>query len=498
MWIMHTPSSWRWLSSRSGSGFHEAVTGTLFLGSMSSAASHDHLPVKPGEYLGDGKYLVDAVLGVGGMGVVVQATHAHLKQKVAIKFMLPKALENEEAVQRFLLEARSAAALKSEHVARVLDVGTLESGAPYIVMEFLQGITLDHYLEQGNTLSIEEAVEYTVHACEAVAEAHSHKIAHRDIKLSNLFLTVANDKRPMVKVIDFGLSKTLGTDSKKLTRDFSLMGTPAYMSPEQLKAQGDVDERTDIWSLGVCLYELLTARVPFEAASVAEVCANVLNKPPVPPTTYRDIPDGLVAVIDRCLSKDPNSRYSTVAELAAALDPYLPANATGAAERIHRVQSEHVTAPRFASQPITDPLAIGRGTVSTWGGDGLGELVQPRHGMRGWIALFAVASLVAIGLIAFAVIKRAELRAAAAAPPEPPSAIPSVTASAPGSAQSAAPPALATAEPASVTSTPAVASPHPKPKGAANAPRSAPASGTSKTAPKPPASVNRDKLLENR
>jgi len=466
---------------------------------MSSAASHDHLPVKPGEYLADGKYLVDAVIGVGGMGVVVQATHAHLAQKVAIKFMLPKALENEEAVQRFLLEARSAAALKSEHVARVLDVGTLETGAPYIVMEFLQGITLDHYLEQGNTLSIEEAVEYTVHACEAVAEAHSHKIAHRDIKLSNLFLTVANDKRPMVKVIDFGLSKTLGTDSKKLTRDFSLMGTPAYMSPEQLKAKGDVDERTDIWSLGVCLYELLTARVPFEAASVAEVCANVLNKPPVPPTTYRDIPDGLVAVINRCLQKDPNQRFATIAELAAALDPYLPANATGSAERIHRVQSEHVTAPRFVSQPIADPSAIGRGTVSTWGGDGLGELVQPRQSMRGWIALFAVAALVAIGLIAFAVIKRAELRAAAAAaPPDPPSAIPSTVASAPP----VAPPVVSTAapEPPPVAT---VAAAHGKPKG--SAPRSAPAAnggsgggGVTKAAPKPAASVNRDKLLENR
>jgi len=437
--------------------------------------------------LAGGKYRVDAVLGVGGMGVVVAATHLALKQIVAIKFMLPKALEDRDAVERFLLEGRSAAQLKSEHVARVLDTGTLESGAPYIVMEFLEGITLDQYLEQGNVPSVGEAVEYVVQACEAVAEAHTRGIIHRDLKLTNLFLTKTADQRPRVKIIDFGLSKSLSTDAKRITKDFSLMGTPAYMSPEQLRGD-EVDTRSDLWSLGVCLYELLTVTPPFQAESVAEVCAAVLQAtPPAIRELRPEVPEALAHVVMRCLSKEPGGRYPTVAELAEALDPFVPDGTTRAGDRIRRVQSADVSGPILVPVPI-EPA--GRGTASSWGADGL--MVAPRSTHRGWYAATAVIAVLAVvvlvlGLRARGASAPAQAAQAAPGPAEPPPAAvtapPEVKPNEPASASASAPaPALASAP-----------RPVQKPAGAKRSPSPPP----TPAAPRGSA-PNRDKLLESR
>ncbi len=292
------------------------------------------MPVHVGEILA-GKYQVEDVLGVGGMGVVVAAKHLQLEQKVALKFLRPEAMQSKEAVERFTREARSAVRLKSEHVAKVTDVGTLDSGAPYMVMEYLDGADLSRVVEATGSITIEESVHFVLQACEAIAEAHSLGIIHRDLKPQNLFVTRRVDGQPLVKVLDFGISKTLDTQSGlSLTRTSSIMGSPLYMSPEQMRSSKNVDQRSDIWALGVILYELLTGRVPFEAEAIPELCLKVVQDAAESPKSIRaEIPEGLSAVVLKCLEKNPSNRFANVAEFAAAIEPY-SVLARGSSERI--------------------------------------------------------------------------------------------------------------------------------------------------------------------
>jgi len=303
---------------------------------------NDTAPVRSGDVLA-GKYRVDRVLGVGGMGVVVAATHIQLDQRVALKFMLPSALQNEMAVERFSRESKAAVKLKSEHVARVLDVGVLESGSPYMVMEFLEGIDLHDLIHhaggKGPPVSVDDAIDYVLQVCDAVAEAHALGIVHRDLKPRNLFLTTGNDGNSVVKVLDFGVSKVSGgANDLSLTRTTEIIGSPNYMSPEQLKASRDVDERSDIWALGCILYELLGGEVPFVAETLTQLTALVLMEAPRPLSDLRkDLPQGLVHVIGRCLEKEPTKRFPNVAALATALDPFAPPQSRGLAERVRRI-----------------------------------------------------------------------------------------------------------------------------------------------------------------
>jgi serine/threonine-protein kinase len=298
----------------------------------SAAAGH----VKPGDVL-LGKYRVEHVIGEGGMGVVVSAYHLHLDERVAIKFLLPKVVPNQEAVARFAREARAAVKIKSEHVARVSDVGTLSTGAPYMVMEYLEGQDLDALLLQDGPLEVERAVDYVLQACEAIATAHTVSIVHRDLKPSNLFLTHRADGTPCIKVLDFGISK-MTDDSPKLTKTTGAMGTPAYMSPEQLRSARDVDARADIWSLGVILHELLTNRLPFDGQSLAELCADILTTPAHPVRSHApDLPADLEKAILRCMKKDPGDRFQSVAELASALAPFASEGMRAMAHRMTRI-----------------------------------------------------------------------------------------------------------------------------------------------------------------
>src|SRR5262249_29408438 len=218
---------------------------------MANAPSSDppSCPVLAGDVLA-GKYRVERVLGRGGMGVVVQAMHVQLEQRVAIKFLLPQTVSNPDAVTRFAREARAASKIQGEHVARVLDVGTLESGAPFMVMEYLEGQDLSQLLESRGLLHVDEAIDYILQACEALAEAHAAGIVHRDLKPANMYLTKRADGSPIVKVLDFGISKVIAKDSSdaSMTRTSALMGSPVYMSPEQMKATRNVDARADIWA----------------------------------------------------------------------------------------------------------------------------------------------------------------------------------------------------------------------------------------------------------
>ena len=282
-------------------------------------------PFSPGDILA-GKYRIERVLGQGGMGVVVAATHISLRQKVAIKFLLPGA--SREVVQRFLREARSAARLKSDHVARVIDVSELENGAPYMVMEYLEGNDLSRVLRKRGAFPITDAVDFVLQAGEAIAEAHTLGIVHRDLKPANLFLTKAADGSATVKVLDFGISKDTGGEEgaepeSPLTQTKAMLGSPNYMSPEQMRSTRDADARADIWSLGVILYQLLTKVLPFKAPSFVDLIIKVNSEDPAPPTSLRaDLPAPLEEAILRCLKRKPDERFTNVAELAAAIAPF--------------------------------------------------------------------------------------------------------------------------------------------------------------------------------
>ncbi len=293
----------------------------------------------PGARVGDilhGKYRVEKVLGAGGMGVVVAATHLQLDEKVAIKFLLPDAAKSADVVNRFQREARAAVKIKSEHVARVTDVGQLDNGSPFMVMEYLNGKDLADVVEHQGALPWPAAVEYVLQACEALAEAHSAGIVHRDLKPANLFLIQRADGSPCIKVLDFGISKMVGSLSMPgMTKTTAVMGSPLYMSPEQMKSSKDVDHRTDIWSLGSILYELLSGNPPFIADTMPQLCLMILQEPPAPLSQVRnDVPPQLEAVIRKCQEKDPNHRYQNVAELSASLAQFVTGRARLSAERI--------------------------------------------------------------------------------------------------------------------------------------------------------------------
>lgn len=323
--------------------------------------------VQPGDVIAN-KYRVDRVLGAGGMGMVVSAQHLHLGQMVALKFMLPGAIDSPTAMERFFREAQAAFRLASEHVARVLDVGTLDTGAPYIVMEYLQGTNFADLLMKGQALPVSRAVDFVLQACEALAEAHALGIIHRDLKPANLFLTTRPDGTPLVKVLDFGISKLtasiMGQQAGNLTKTNRAIGSPQYMAPEQITAPKTVDRRADIWGLGVLLYELCSRRVPFEAPSIPELCLKVVRDKPTP-LTGQGIPAAFGAVVDRCLEKDPTKRYADVAELAEALAFYSETGARTSLKRIGGVSRMEKTPTHISPLPTVAALGLHKAPSAT-------------------------------------------------------------------------------------------------------------------------------------
>jgi serine/threonine-protein kinase len=281
--------------------------------------------VKIGQELA-GKYRVERVIGVGGMGIVVAARHVELDEVRAIKLLHPAELGNSQALARFTREARAAVRLRSEHAARVFDAGRLDSGVPYMILEYLEGSDLNKLCKDVGRLPITEAVLYVMQACDAVAEAHALGIIHRDLKPANLFLTHRMDGSPCIKVLDFGISKRVdGRAPSGMTRTTDIMGSPLYMSPEQMRSTKDVDARTDIWALGAILYKLLAGDAPFQAKSVADVYSGILERDPPPLSSHRnDIPEVIERIIERCLRKDREERVGSALELAAALAPFAP------------------------------------------------------------------------------------------------------------------------------------------------------------------------------
>jgi eukaryotic-like serine/threonine-protein kinase len=344
-----------------------------------------------------GKYRIERILGEGGMGVVAKAHHIQLDQPVAIKFLRPEVLSNQQVVTRFVREAQAAVKLKSEHVCKVHDVGTLESGSPYMVMEFMEGTELGALVTAQGRPGPGMIVELMLQACEALAEAHALGIVHRDIKPANLFVTRGTDGSALLKVLDFGISKTPATIDSELTSTQAVMGTPAYMSPEQMRATKHVDARTDIWALGVVLYELLSGQRPFRGQTFSELCLQIGMDPT--PVMDAAMPGDLQAIVMRCLEKDPARRVQSVAELAAALAPHAedPVRAARTVERIARVlglvASPFVALPAagMASAPWQSTFTAGAGQLAA----------RPAPSRRLWlIAGAAIAVLAAAGLTA--------------------------------------------------------------------------------------------------
>jgi len=316
---------------------------------------------RPGDILA-GKYVIEGTCGRGGLAVVLSARHRVLDQRVAIKMLLPEWAGDPEVVERFLREGRAATRIRSEHVVRVFDVASFESGAPYLVLEYLEGHDLDEVLALWGPLPVPTAVDWVLQAAEAIAEAHADGIVHRDLKPGNLFLTHRADGSACIKVIDFGLSKLTdphmhGADAK-LTRPNDVMGSPHYMAPEQLRATCDADARADLWALGAVLHELIAGQPPFRGDSMLELCATVLTQPAPPLSSIRlGVPPGVEEAVLRCLEKDPAVRFANAAELARAIAPFGTLVAQGSCARIERVlegRASGVPPPDSRPQPARE------------------------------------------------------------------------------------------------------------------------------------------------
>lgn len=390
------------------------------------------------------------------MGIVFAARHIELHELRAIKLMLPSALGDAEGVERFLREARAAVRLRSRHIARVLDIGRADDGAPFIVMEHLEGSDFRAVLESAGVLPVLDAIRYVAQACEGLAEAHAAGIVHRDLKPANLFLTREPNGAPCIKVLDFGIAKigsAAGAPALEMTKTSEIIGTPMFMSPEQMRSTRDVDARTDVWALGVILFRALTGQAPFSGTTITQLCAAVVADPAPPPSSLRGgLPFGLEAVILRCLEKDPGRRYANAAELGAALapftgaalEPHRPApmrqpslpellsvdaptlQTTGKAGAWQQPQTPPVAAPQ-TSPIVTLLMACGAAFVLVLGAAGIYALVSGRGKVAPAAAPTSAVSIAAIGTSAAPVVR---------APP-PASAAPSATVAATASASAA-------------------------------------------------------------
>jgi serine/threonine-protein kinase len=344
-----------------------------------------------------GKYRVVRAMATGGMGEVYEAVHDALAMRVALKVLQREQAAIPEAVERFLREARAAASLGSEHVAKVFDVGQTSDGSPYLAMELLDGHDLEQLLEQRGPLPVHEAVGYVLEALEALGAAHARGIVHRDIKPSNLFLARAGDRR-RIKVLDFGISKLergLEAPEVSLTSTRTMLGSPGYMSPEQVRSSKNVDGRTDLWSVGVILYELLTGTQAFVGETLGDVFAKIREEPLAPIRTVRpDVPEGLDRALAKCLERDRSLRFSSAAELAEALRPY----AYGGAPE-HALSMARETPPSARGTPASARRALTVETRTDW------STRHPRLRSGRWpIVLGAAVSLTAaitLGAVAY-------------------------------------------------------------------------------------------------
>jgi serine/threonine protein kinase len=333
-----------------------------------------------------GRYSLEELVAEGGMALVYRGRHLELDQVVAIKLVRPELAFDAEATARFLNEARTIAKLKGPHVARVLDSGCSEPGRPFMVLEYLEGSDLRKLLDVNSNLPVDSAVSLVLEAAEALAEAHACGIVHRDIKPENLFLAKNADGSVGLKVLDFGICKRQTEGSRSFTLQGRTLGSPHYMAPEQITSPNEVDSRVDIWALGVVLYELLTGYQPFVGDTLSSLCAEVVHSEPRKHLRREnpEVPAALEKAVLRCLSKDPNERFATVVEFAAAIAPF-SMRGVDAFSRIRRMAGSDNAAPRSIT-----PLSLNADS-------------RPFRPKRRWVAPVVTATALAGGLSLFAV-----------------------------------------------------------------------------------------------
>jgi serine/threonine protein kinase len=397
--------------------------------------------LEPGSVLA-GKYRVERLLGRGGMGTVVAATHMQLETVFALKFIKPELAIRPGLIDRFLREAKASAQLRGEHICRVFDVSTID-GIPYLVMELLEGTDLAKLIAKEGMLTAPRACNYVLQACAGVAVAHAAGIVHRDIKPGNLFVMNGAGGVDAIKVLDFGLAKvSLGEDDEQTLVGKHLLGSPAYMAPEQIRTPHEADPRTDVWALGVVLYELITGKHPFVGKNLKELVEQI-ELAPAP--ELLGVPPELDQTVRRCLAKEPGRRFRDVGELAKAIAPLGATETRTLASVIsHVLDTGRVTAPATDkptgvatvldspivndTEPLTDPGPPAASVATTL--DAATGVVATKSRWRSprvlWLAGGAGAVTATVAIVV--AVQRGQPPAASAAPPpEPVNVLPAAT-----------------------------------------------------------------------
>jgi len=317
-----------------------------------------------------GRYRLVRLLGEGGMGRVYIAQRNEMGGHVALKLLRSDIDLPATSIERFRREAQAAAQLKSESVVRVLDMGVTDDGTPFIVMERVSGKTLAQHLVDHGPLELARAVDIVIDVCAVLAEAHAHGIIHRDIKSSNIALTKRPDGTELAKVLDFGIAKQTDADVSSLTETATVLGSPKYMSPDQIRDARQVGPRDDLWSLAVVLQEITTGALPFEAFTISGLFAKIVADPPTPARAVRaDLPEAFEALLLKALTKDPAARFADAAEVAEALATFASPEGASRAKRVRPIfahaaatlasePAAAVPAPSVARQPETVDLEV--------------------------------------------------------------------------------------------------------------------------------------------
>jgi serine/threonine-protein kinase len=383
-------------------------------GSPPSESTDDWIPA-PGTLLA-GRYQVEGLIGSGGMAAVLAAIQTDLGRRVAIKLLPPRAAKSALGVERFIREARAASAIDSDHVVRLFEVGRLESGTPFMVMEFLVGAPLSRTIERRGPLPLTEGIDYFLQTAVAIAHCHAIGVVHRDLKPENIMVLENPGQRGHVKVLDFGISKADWFEQEhtpSLTGTSDVFGTPTHMSPEQVRSSKSVDYRTDIWAMGVVLYEIFAGKPPFIAESLPALSAMIVSDEPTPPSHLRpDLPAELERLVLRCLAKRAENRPQSVHEIAEALAPFAAPSSHAHLDRIFAIAlAKQLGASAGPAAGVSGPYAPLRSTASAWG-----TTYRRKLGARRGVALGVGAGLVLFAAVTVALMLSARYRAAPVTP----------------------------------------------------------------------------------